>query len=144
MRIYLLALIVAAPHYALATPSWFTVMGDGADPKVDTVELNLEDVRAPGLNDLLFLRVTLAKQRTNPSGDKFTSYLSRIAIDCGKRSIVHVDQTRYVEKRWRGNATFENFPEVRPMAFGGLEPNPKETILRAACRGRLPGADGKS
>ena len=137
MRKILLALLLAGTgQLAMAASSWFTVMGDGADPSVDTVELNLDDVRAPGMNDLMFLRVTLAKQRTNRAGDRFTSYWSRIAIDCNKKSIVHVDQTRYVEKRWRGAATFENFPDVRPMAFGGLEPNPKEVILRAACRGR--------
>ena len=62
---------------------WFAAHAN-FDKKSSSVVLWGGFLRAPGMNDLMFLRVTLAKQRTNRAGDKFTSYLSRIAIDCNQ------------------------------------------------------------
>ena len=139
-RTFFIGLFFAAAALSSAhgTSVWFAVMGQVGDLDVDTVEVNLEDLPPRGKIEVMFLRVTLAKQRTNPAGDKYASYLSRVSIDCEKSAIVHIDQTRYVEKRWRGAGTFQSFPEVRPMAFGGLVPNPRETILRAACANLTP------
>ncbi|KQP49695.1 surface-adhesin E family protein [Pseudorhodoferax sp. Leaf274] len=121
---------------ATAAPLWFTVMGDLTEPTADTVELNVGELSFRGEKKAMDLRVNLAAQRTMASGEKYQSYVSLIEIDCLASAIVHVHQTRFEQAGWRGASSFQNFPEIRPMAFGGLVPNPKDTILRAACQVR--------
>ena len=127
-------LAMACVSVATAAPLWFTVMGDLAEPAADTVELNVGELSLRGEQKAMDLRVNLAAQRAMASGEKYQSYVSLIEIDCLASAIVHVHQTRFEHAGWRGASTFQNFPEIRPMAFGGLLPNPKETILRAACQ----------
>jgi hypothetical protein len=122
---------------------WFTVLGNLADSETDTVQLNMAKVETRGKNDVMQLRVTLAKQRTMATGERFQSYRSQILIECAKESIVHLNQTRFELGRWGGPSEYQRFNEVRPMAFGGLEPNPKARVLRAACETK-PNSSGKT
>ena len=115
-------------------PVWFTVMGNASDPSVDSVELNVARLPPRGEISTMDLRVTLAVQRTMPDGEKYTSYHSQIAIDCDQEAVVHVEQVRYEGPQWTGAPTAQHFHEMRPMAFGGLAPNPKDRVLKAACR----------
>lgn len=114
-------------------------MGNLADSEVDTVQLNLAKVGERGKIDVMQLRVSLAQQRTM-NGQNYQSYLSKILIDCRKDAIVHLEQTRFEAPRWEGPSTYQAFPEVRPMAFGGLAPNPKARVLRAACAEKAAGS----
>lgn len=129
-------LAIAYAAVVTAAPLWFTVMGDLTEPAADTVELDVGQLSLRGEQKRMNLRVNLAAQRTMASGEKYQSYLSRIEIDCQTSAIVHVHQTRFEHAAWRGPTSFQSFPETRPMAFGGLLPSPKETILRAACQVR--------
>lgn len=119
--------------FAQDEPLWFTLMGSLADDTTDTVQINMAKMEARGSNNVMQLRVNLAHQRTMDSGEKYQSYLSKILIECSADSVVHLEQTRFELRRWEGHSTFQKFPEVRPMAFGGLEPNPRARVLRAAC-----------
>ncbi len=114
-------------------PTWFTVLGAYDDTAKDLVQLNLADVAPRGEIRTMQLRVSLAQPRTVTGGEVVGSYISKIALDCDADAIVHVEQTRFNKARWEGVPTFQAFTEVRPMAFRGLEPNPKATILKAAC-----------
>jgi hypothetical protein len=113
--------------------TWFTVMGSSGNANVDTVELNLQGLQPKAEVSFMEMRVNLAKTRTMSSGERYTSYVSHIAIACAEDAIVHVDQMRYEQSLWQGPSTHQKFEEVRPMAFGGLEPNPKARILKASC-----------
>ena len=108
-------------------------MGSLGDNTADTVQINMAKMEARGNDDVMQLRVNLAQQRTMDGGEKYQSYQSKILIECSADSVVHLEQLRFELPRWEGHSTFQRFPEVRPMAFGGLEPNPKARVLRAAC-----------
>lgn len=133
LRIVPLMVALTLALASRADPVWFSVMGQPSQPDVDSVELNVENIPKRGEVARLDLRVNLAKQRLMTGGEKYQSYISVIEIDCSKDSIVHVHQTRYANAFWKGAGTFQKFEQVRPMAFGGLLPSPKPTILRAAC-----------
>lgn len=143
MRIFLtgLVMLMGIPCYSstVENSTWFTVMGSVSDPTVDSVQLDIKDIQPRGQIKLMNLRVTLRQKRTSTSGEEYASYISRIAIDCASDSIVHLEQTRFAEQMWLGKSNFQSFPEVRPMAFGGLNPSPKARILKAACALKHPG-----
>ncbi len=126
----ILALFSAGPSRAA---EWFTVMGNLADAATDTVQVDLENLRPRGEIRFMDMRVNLAETRKSANGETIGSYVSKIAIDCDRDAIVHVEQTRFDGSYWRGTPSFQRFLENRPMAFGGLLPNPKARILRAAC-----------
>jgi hypothetical protein len=132
MKIQLVAMVVLA-SFAAHAQTWFTVMGNPIDRAVDSVELNLEGVQPRGAVKHMEMRVTLAQVRVLPTGEAVGSYVSIIEIGCTEDSIVHVQQTRFPTRRWDGVPTVERFESERPMAFRGLDPNPKTRILKAAC-----------
>jgi hypothetical protein len=116
---------------AQAEPVWFDVGGPG--PSADVVELDVSDIKPGQAIKSLSLRVSLAAERILPSGERYSSYTSEIEIDCAERAVIHRKQTRYAGPRWTGAATTQEFPGARPMAFRGLQPDPKPRVLRAAC-----------
>lgn len=135
MKFFPAALLAVTTLTATAQPdaAWFTVMGDLSDPKVDTVQLDLSGVKPRGNIQIMTLRVNLARQRNASPGDPYSSYISQVAIGCKDHAIEHVVQRRFEHQQWRGATTVQEFLTGRPMAFGGLAPNPKAQILKAAC-----------
>lgn len=125
--------ITSAAQSAQEEPTWFAIMGNADDASVDTVEIDVSDIGARGFVQNMDLRVNLAHQRTMDTGEKYTSYQSVIAIDCGSNSIFHITQTRFVGPLWTGAQTTQSFSDNRPMAFGNLSPSPSIKILKAAC-----------
>jgi len=113
---------------------WFTVIGVKNDPNVDTAQLDVSTINRRGASTVLRFRVNLAEARKLPSGEVYQSYVSLISIDCTSMSVFHEEQTRFHESYWGGGATQEKFVQPKPMAFGGLAPDPKPRILNAACR----------
>lgn len=132
MRRLALAVVLFSTAQARAA-DWFTVLGNSADPAVDSVELDLSDVAKRGEITKMEMRVNLAQRRGSANGDSYQSYQSTIAIDCAAEAITHVDQMRFEQRDLSGHGTFERFVESRPMAFRGLDPSPKARILKAAC-----------
>ncbi|MCZ2496608.1 hypothetical protein GN316_07550 [Xylophilus sp. Kf1] len=116
---------------------WFTVIGIKNDPNVDTAQLDVSTITRRGPATVLRFRVNLAEPRKLPSGETYQSYVSFISIDCNSMSVFHEEQTRYGQPYWAGSTAYEKFAQPKPMAFGGLAPDPKPRILNAACRSQF-------
>lgn len=116
---------------------WFTVIGSKNDPQVDTAQLDVSTIARRGAATVLRFRVNLAQARKLPSGETYQSYVSLISVNCSSMAVFHEEQTRYPQAYWGGNASHEKFVQPKPMAFGGLAPDPKPRILNAACRSQF-------
>ena len=135
-RICIRAVVVLA--VALGTgpaigAEWFTVTGDLHDSGTDTVQIDLSDLSKLNTDRVIRLRVNLAQPRKLGPSEQFTSYESNVFVECSTGSVFHIDQKRYEQALWRGKSTSQIFEDSRPMAFGGLDPNPKSRILKGAC-----------
>ena len=84
---------------------------------------------------LVGIRVNRAKDRMALDKQPFRSYESLVVIDCDKRTARHNSQTLFPEPLWKGVPRAHTYDEkdIREMAFRGVEPNPKERIIKAAC-----------
>ncbi|WPB54965.1 surface-adhesin E family protein [Xylophilus sp. GOD-11R] len=116
---------------------WFTVIGDKNDPAVDTAQLDISTVARKNNNLMLRFRVNLAMPRKLGGTEVYQSYVSHITIECATKSVFHEDQIRFRDALWQGPTHSEQFIQPKPMAFGGLYPDPKPKILAAACQSRL-------
>ena len=120
---------------ARAAPTWLTVIGDPTQPAVDTVEVDASSAVTFGKARLVGIRVNRAKDRMALDKQPFRSYESLVVIDCDKRTARHNSQTLFPEPLWKGVPRAHTYDEkdIREMAFRGVEPNPKERIIKAAC-----------
>lgn len=112
---------------------WFTITGDRENKAVDTAELDVSTVGKKADTRTFRFRVSLARPRQDESGQSYQSYLSHITVDCRTSSIFHDDQVRYRDPGWAGPERHETFAQPKPMAFGGLMPNPRRALLHATC-----------
>ncbi|QHJ00998.1 hypothetical protein GT347_25205 [Xylophilus rhododendri] len=112
---------------------WFTLIGDKNDPAVDTAQLDSSTLVRKGDRLMLRFRVNLAQARKLDGGEVYQSYVSHITVDCASQSVFHDSQERFPEPFWQGESRTETFVQPKPMAFGGLSPDPKRRILNAAC-----------
>lgn len=120
---------------AHAAPLWLTVIGDPTKPAVDTVEVDAGSAVTFGKARLVGIRVNRARDRVARDKQMFRSYESMVIIDCNKRTARHSSQTLYSEALWAGTTRSYTYGDndIRDMAFAGVEPNPKERIIKAAC-----------
>ena len=120
---------------AHAAPTWLTFIGDPTQPAVDTVEVDASSAVTFGKARLVGIRVNRAKDRMALDKQPFRSYESLVVIDCDKRTARHNSQTLFPEPLWKGVPRAHTYDEkdIREMAFRGVEPNPKERIIKAAC-----------
>ena len=133
------ALFLAAGS-ALAAEPWFTVVGDDTNPNVDTVQFDPTPVSVNGHLRVLRMRASRSADRLSGEGIRFRSYNGMVEFDCDLRTARFVRSEFYLEPFWKGEPyrTFDYGPETnRAMRFYGIQPNPAERILRAAC---LPAA----
>ena len=116
--------------------SWFTVNGDANQVHVETVQVDPVAMRSEGDTRTMRVRVSRSQERRNWDDVPYRSYESRVAINCRTRRAFYLDATFYSEPLWRGNphqaANYQKNPQ--PMLFKGMNPNPTERIIRAACR----------
>ena len=120
---------------AHAAPTWLTIIGDPTRPTVDTVEVDASSAVTFGKARLVGIRVNRAKDRMALDKQSFRSYESLVVIDCEKHTARHNSQTLFPEPLWKGVPRAHTYDEkdIRDMAFNGVEPNPKERIIKAAC-----------
>ncbi len=127
-----------------AQTPWLTVVGDAADPAVDTIEVDPVAVAIDGPARTMRVRVSRAQERTSTDGIVFMSYRSVVLFDCDKRSARFLSADFFRAPLWRGEA-HESIVYasnlVRPVVFRGIEPNPLQRIIRAACQS--PSGDKK-
>ena len=119
-----------------AGPSWFTVAGDARQAQAETVQVDPVALKSGGDFRTMRVRVSRAQERRNWDEVPYRSYESRVLINCRTRRASYLDATFYSEPLWRGNphqvADYQQNPQ--PMLFRGMNPNPTERIIRAACR----------
>jgi hypothetical protein len=132
MRIVFVILLAGAFCGTANAVEWLTITGDKNDPGVDTTQLDISTYRRFAAGMVIRLRVNLAEARNSSSGEIYHSYISNIVIECPD-SIRHQDQARYRDTFWTGPVQFEKFAQPKPMAFGGLQSEPKKKILLVAC-----------
>lgn len=132
MRIVFVLLLAGVFCGTANAVEWLTITGDKSDPGVDTTQLDISTYRRLAAGTVIRFRVNLAEPRTLSSGEVYHSYISHIVIECPD-SIRHQDQTRYRDAFWNGPVQSEKFSQPKPMAFGGLQLEPKKKILLMAC-----------
>jgi len=119
-----------------AERSWFTVAGDARQPQTETVQVDPVALKSSGEFRTMRVRVSRAQERRNWDEVPYRSYESRVLINCRTRRASYLDATFYSEPLWRGNphqvSDYQQNPQ--PMLFRGMNPNPTERIIRAACR----------
>ncbi|MES2412292.1 MAG: surface-adhesin E family protein [Pseudomonadota bacterium] len=115
---------------------WLTVMGDRTDPAVNTIEVNPTPVSTTGEHRVMKVRVSRSVQRTNWDGIAFRSYLATVDFDCTSKTAQFQQISYFAQPLWAGDphiTTSYTKADPRPMRFRGVEPNPVERIIRAAC-----------
>lgn len=126
-------LTCAATAHAI---DWFTVVGDPADPRADTIQIDPVARRTDGPLRTMGIRVSRSVERTSAGGVVFRSYEGTVEFDCS-RGTARFERTQFfAEPLWRKPGPVVDFPrdDPRPMAFRLFEPNPNERVIRAACR----------
>jgi hypothetical protein len=132
-RALLLMLAVSAAH---AQTPWLTVMGDPGDPAVDTIEVDPVPVSVAGDHRTMRVRVNRSAQRTNWDGIPYRSYESTVQFDCASNTARYLEIRFYLQPGWRGEIhRTETYRSTMPrwMVFRGVDPNPYQRIITAAC-----------
>ncbi|SFM87888.1 hypothetical protein SAMN05444747_110110 [Variovorax sp. OV329] len=115
---------------------WFTVSGDPTLANGDTVQVDPVATRTEGDMRTMRVRVSRSQERRNWDDVPYRSYEARVAINCRSRRAHYLDAVFYLQPQWEGpahlSANYQKNPQ--PMLFKGMNPNPTERIIRAACR----------
>ena len=122
----------------LGQNAWLTVIGDPADPAVNTIEVNPVAVATQGQLRTMQLRVSRSAQRMSQDGVAFRSFEAEVVFDCARDGARFISADFYMLPLWQGESHKSlRYPNesVRPMEFRGIEPNPRSRIIRAACKG---------
>lgn len=130
------ALAARAAVVAPQPSNWFTIVGDARQEGAETVQVDPVALKSDGDNRTMRVRVSRSQERRNWDQVPYRSYESRVLINCRTRRAHYMDATFFQEPLWRGNphqvADYQQNPQ--PMLFRGMNPNPTERIIRAACR----------
>lgn len=121
---------VAAEH------TWFTITGDAARPDAETVQVDPVALRTDGDARTMRVRVSRSQERRNWDDVPYRSYESDVVINCRTRRAYYVQASFFRQAVWQGephhDADYRKSPQ--PMLFRGMNPNPTERIIRAACK----------
>lgn len=129
-------LLMVTLSTADAQTPWLTVMGDPSNAETDTIQVDPMPVSVSGNHRTLRVRVSRSSQRTNWDGIPYRSYESTVLFDCANNTARYLEIRFYLQPGWTGDVhRHVTYPESMPrwMAFGGVEPNPYQRILTAAC-----------
>ncbi len=119
-----------------AQNSWLTLVGDPADSRADTVQVDVQSRLTNTTQPTLHVRVSRSSLRASWDSVPYCSYTSTLVVDCLEKTARYLDATFYMMPLWQGKPhTNSNFStlETRPMAFPDVEPNPAASIIKAAC-----------
>ncbi len=141
-RLTLLLLLSACP--AFGQEAWLTVLGDPANPVINTIQVNPVPLSISDAGRMLRVRVSRSAHRTSWDGVPYRSYESTVLFDCVNNTARYVQITYYKQPAWSGQAYKSvNYLASVPrwMQFREVEPNPNERIVQAACgAGRIDSA----
>lgn len=115
--------------------AWLTMVGNPQEPKIDTVQVDAMSIMGVGDLKLIKLRASRQSVRTSPLGIQFRSFEAIGEIDCISRTARYVRTTFFGSPLWQSPIKTVDYGSERlsVMAFRGIEPNPTEKIVRAAC-----------
>jgi hypothetical protein len=133
----LLVLFAVCP--AFGQGSWLTVLGDAANPAVNTIQVDPAPVSITDAGRVLRVRVSRSADRINWDGVPYRSYESTVLFDCANRTARYLRITYYQQPAWSGEVFKSvNYSAAAPrwMQFREVEPNPNERIIAAACLSR--------
>lgn len=137
LRMFLLTLLLMVGLGTHAENSWFTVLGDAQDPNVTTIEVDPVPVAVYGEFRTMRVRVNRPVLRATREGTVFRSFTSKVLFDCSKKTARYISVDFYMQALWQGESyKSENYPasDLRAMEFREVNPNPRDRIIRAACR----------
>ena len=121
---------------AQTAPNWFTVLGDRADPVLNTIEVDPAPLETSDAARVMSIRVSRSTQRTSWDGVPYRSYNARVLFNCTEGKAYYLSLTFYNQPLWRGvshkTSTYTR-DNPRPMLFLDVEPNPTQRIVKAAC-----------
>jgi hypothetical protein len=116
--------------------AWFTVAGDARQPQAETLQVDPVAIKVEGDFKTMKVRVSRALERHNWSEVPYRSYEARVLFDCRSRRAFYLDATYFQEPMWQGKPHHveDYMRDPKPVLFKGMEPNPTERVIRAACR----------
>ncbi len=124
---------------------WFTVLGDPANPAVDTIEVDPSPVSVTVEAQTMRVRVSRSTLRKSWDGVPYRSYVSDVVFDCANKKARYSVLVFYMEPLWQGNShntSTYSHDKPRWMEFRDVRPNPNQQIIRAACEsGRVKTSD---
>lgn len=124
---------------------WFTVLGDPANPAVDTIEVDPSPVSVTVEAQTMRVRVSRSTLRKSWDGVPYRSYVSDVVFDCANKKARYSALVFYMEPLWQGtshNTSTYSRDKPRWMEFRDVRPNPNQQIIRAACEsGRVKTSD---
>ncbi len=118
-----------------AQPSWLTVAGDPADPRVDTVEVDAASAVAFDAMRLVRLRANRSSTHMAGDGKPYRSYISQVMIDCEQKAAWHRSISLFNEPLWKGQLRMVEYKEGddRNLAFAEMPSDSKGRVIKAAC-----------
>ena len=144
IKLVLLACLLWA-GLAWGQTAWFTVLGDPANPAVDTIEVDPSPLSVTVETQTMRVRVNRDKQRKNWEGVPYRSYESDVVFDCAHKKARYASMVFYMQPLWQGkphNTSAYTRENPRWMEFRDVSPNPSSKIIRAACEsGRVKTSD---
>ncbi len=124
---------------------WFTVLGDPANPGVDTIEVDPSPLSVTVDAQTMRVRVSRGELRKNWEGLPYRSYESEVVFDCSHKKARYTSMVFYMQPLWQGpshNTSTYTRDNPRWMEFRDVRPNPNRQIIRAACEnGRVKTSD---
>ncbi len=137
LKTTLLALLLSATTahaQGEAGTTWFTVIGDPADARLDTVQV--DPVDRDGDAKTMRVRVSRAAPRTSWDGLPYRSYTANVAFECERKQARYLVITYYTQPGWHGEPgqpVDYSVGTPRMMEFRDVMPNPTQRIIHAAC-----------
>ena len=127
---------LASSVSAFAQTPWFTISGDPATAQANTIQVDPASIEGGEAVRTMKLRVNRATQRTSWDGVPYRSYVSEVHVDCRARTARYAFISFFAKPLWEGNVAktvdYTRGPP-RSMEFRGVEPNPTQRIVNAAC-----------
>ena len=120
---------------ARAEVPWFTIVGNPADPNADTIQMNPVAVSREGAKVVMEIRVSRSVERTSGDGVTFRSFQGEVGFDCSQRTARFLRSQFFTQPLWKSPVQELRYPagKVRPMEFRLFDPNPRDSVIKAAC-----------
>lgn len=121
---------------AFAQSTWFTISGDPEAAHGNTIQVDPASIEGGEGLRTMKLRVSRATLRTSWDGVAYRSYESEVQFDCRARTARYARIGFFVKPLWEGEVSKTvDYTQGTPrwMEFRGIEPNPTQRIVNAAC-----------